>query len=184
MIHKDMTICWMDISKNIVKEGSIDEFFRSMAFRVNYSDPSMPYIKFNQNDIVKVTDWKGWTDVEYITKISNMVSAYRIETVHGKYVICSDNQILPVYDPTKKAIGFHGESLFEFDTVRSYLIKEKDILRVRHCVDENTNDIFFDEVCRVIQVDDNDEWYVMKTKHGWYNCNDIYISDLTNNEFN
>jgi hypothetical protein len=179
MVEATSVVQYMDIKSGRVREESIERCFGENISLVKLEQPyggptAVEYFKFG-DEAVKITDWRGWTDITHIQQEQFVPTAIILVTEHGKRLICSCHQEIPVYDPSKKIIGFHGETMYEHVVKKAMDIVPGETLRVRHCQNEKGEDIHFDPIMSIEPYVPTTKFYGIATKSGFCNCDDIYI---------
>lgn len=177
MIHQDSIVQWMDLDTQKVEEKEISVMFGRYIPRSKTNDEGILEVEFNsKKDIVKITDWKGWSDLRLFRRQANITEWIKLTTKRGKNIIATPDTLIMVYDLSATSRGFHGETKYTHIVVPFDGVKENDIVRVRHTQDEEGFDIDFDTVTQIECLKSEPKiGYQITTKSGFYNCNDFYL---------
>lgn len=176
MVHQSSIIQWMDLDTKEVKEMEISRMFGQYISKAIKVSENIMEVTF-KNDRIKVTDWKGWSRVLSITRESNITEWYKLTTKFGTTITATPCTTIMIYNPDKMHRGFHGESKYEYIDTTVRAIKIGDVVRVRHTKNNDGYDVNFDLIESIEQLwTDPSISYHIKTKAGFYNCNDFYIS--------
>lgn len=176
MVHQNSIVQWMDLDTKDVKEMEISRMFGQYIARANRVSDNMMMGAF-KNDRIKITDWKGWSQVLSITRESNITEWYKLTTKFGTVITAAPCTEIMIYNPDKMHKGFHGESKYEYVDTTFRAIEIGDVVRVRHTQNSNGYDVNFDSIESIEHLcTDPAIGYHVKTKSGFYNCSDFYIS--------
>lgn len=177
MIHQDSIVQWMDLDTQEVDEREISTMFGKYITRSKTNDDGILEVEFNSNkNVVKITDWKGWSDLRLFRRQADIIKWIKLTTKRGKIIIATPDTLIMIYDPTSTCRGFHGETKYAYTVTPFENVKENDIVRVRHTQDEEGFDVDFDTIIKTESLETEPKiGYQIATKSGFYNCNDFYL---------
>lgn len=178
MFEESLKIHILDITKGLSLIGTVSEIFDH-------------YIHIAKGDIidfsklnVMIEEWTGWTKLNQITRKVSSDNSWAIITPSDAYypsvndvVICLDDTVIPVYDPTKSKKGFHGEIKYKYNTVSCRdMVSSSGYFRMRRL--PRTNAPFYQHIkCSVTSMMDDEEsvTYSIFTKSGFFNGNNFHL---------
>ncbi|MCM1220108.1 MAG: hypothetical protein NC548_37020 [Lachnospiraceae bacterium] len=176
MIHPINELQWMDVKAGKVTKGSAMNLFQEYAHRVMRVRNGVKELLFSPGEL-KITDWRGWTDVEYIRKVEALMMPWVTISAGDKTIIVSSGEEIPVYEETTPRKGFHGASVFAYKlkTAREF-DPRTDFVRVRRGLDRNGDPIEFDHPM-IIKTDTGTIGfgYEIGTRSKFFNCNNFHI---------
>ena len=184
MVHQDSIVQWMDIKTQSVEEKSIIDMFGKYIAKSKTCDDGIMETEFDSDkNIVKITDWKGWSDLRLFRRQSDITNWIKLTTKHGTTITATLDTLLMVYDPSATCRGFHGETKYNYNITPFEYVKNGDIVRVMHTQDEEKFDIDFDIIDNIEYLETAPKiGYQITTKSGFYNCNDFYLYGKLNAE--
>ena len=117
-----------------------------------------------------------------ITKSHNNCRWFRISTPHA-HIDVSQNNIIPIYAPQHRKIGFHGEVLYRVKMVPVFTLPNPDpqfkYVRVRDIATDDGLVIQFEEY-HIEEIDPIEYGYNLRTRSGYFNANRIHAyADLS-----
>ena len=172
MLHPTSEVQWMDIGFHKSYISSIADLFSKYSFKANKISDTVSEILFDGNNIVKVTDWFGWTDVLSIRKIDN-VERWNWVVTDSNIIYCSPDTLLPVYSLESIKIGFHGEVKYSFIIKEIQDLTMNDDIRVRR---EDHHPLGFVKARKLGgTLNQSSTGYKVLTKSGFFNCNNFYL---------
>ena len=176
MIYYDSLVQWMDIPSQTVKIDSIAKMFGKYITEA-YSDGDTLVVEFDTKRVL-CTEWKGWSQVNRFIRRTGIIHWIRITTSTGKSIVCSPDQLIPVYDPATTSRGFHGETKYANRLTCFADVKPGDTLRVLHAFSPDGVMVHFDTVDSVTPMEPESAvitGYGIMTRYKFINCNDFYI---------
>jgi hypothetical protein len=167
----------MDINTQGVEEREISGMFGKYIARSKTIDGGIIEIEFNSDkNVVKITDWKGWSDLRLFRRKSDITNWVKLTTSRGTSITATNDTLIMVYDPTSTCRGFHGETKYAYDVTQFENVKEGNVVRVRHTKDAEGFDIDFDTIDKIEYLETEPKiGYQITTRSGFYNCNDFYL---------
>lgn len=176
MISPEMSVQWMNVKDERVQVTSLSDLFKENSHRIMRLKNGYKEIRFNPGEL-KITDWRGWTDVEYIRKVETEFTTWIRISVGNQSILVSDDEELPVYTSIVPKKGFHGASIFEYQLKEPQRIDQAtDFIRVRRGVDSDENHIeFAHPIIKVETIYHPKFGYEIGTRSKFFNCNDIHI---------
>jgi hypothetical protein len=167
MIYYSTLVKWIDVKSQEFNKDSIQKLYQRYS---HLEDKESEKIVFHENNIVKIKDNTGWTDILSIKKCSNK-QWIRIKSPDNISEIKVDkSQQIPVYNPQKISKGFHGETIYDYNVI------ESDDLRYDHLLRIGANDIFtypmFVTYQNSLELEDG---YIIITKSHFYNADEFYL---------
>lgn len=176
MISPDMEVQWMNVKLGKVTTGPAIDLFREYTHHMMKVKEDCKEILFNPGEL-KITDWRGWTDVKYIRKVEYQVPIWIKIFLNNQFVRVSGGEKIPVYTSTTPKKGFHGASVFSYELKAPCEFKHLvDFIRVRRALDQDGNPSEF--IHPTVMVDDmynSDFGYEIGTRSKFFNCNNVHI---------
>lgn len=179
MIYHDSEMMWMDVSDRDVYTGPVSKMFGQYALRAATLQDGLIRLEFNsERNIVKVPDWRGWSDMIRFDRQAGINNWIRLTTDGGKSIMATPDSIIPVYDVSKVTSGFHGETKYGYVLTKFFDVRLDDTVRVRHQINDDDVSIDFGHISSIDITKNALETqigYEVITKSGFYNCNDVYL---------
>ena len=177
MVYPDSIVQLMDVNAQEVAEKEITLLFGKYISKAKTDADGIMEVEFDSDkNVVKVTDWKGWTDLRLFRRQSDITVWVKLTTKHGKSIVATPSALIMVYDPTLTHKGFHGETKYAYTITPFENVKADDIVRVRHTLNGMDFDIDFDIIEKIEYLKTEPKiGYQITTKSGFYNCNDFYL---------
>lgn len=187
MIMADQEVQWLDIDTGEVRTDTVEALVGRYIHRVESDDQGRRLIDFmSMPKPVKVTDWKGWSDLLSIQWFPNemKVPVVALTTAHGKTLTGTWGALMPVYDPSSIDRGFHGETKYAHQILNVGSVAVGDTIRVLHLSDELGNQFDFDIVRSIEETEQFcHSGYHFATMSGYMNVGDIYIFTGSNEQY-
>lgn len=182
MIHPSTQIQYLDIKTGEAKYKSVEEFYQEYCHKATVAWKSKVFdislIDFSKDDLLKITDSFGWTDILSIAKIPFMHeidSWYKIDG-GDKSILVSSCEYVPTYNIRCPKIGFHGEVKYNYTLKTPNEIKADDYLRLYRGKDNNGSIIEFADSITSKPIDDKyDYGFSIMTKSRFFNANRIHM---------
>lgn len=156
MVHKETDIQFLDINEGKNYVGSVEYLFRHYAHKMRLAGNHEEII-FDESDNVKISDWRGWTQ---LLKIERFVQSdwYHLIPNGSTYWDCPDilvssDTLVPVYENENPVKGFHGETKFAFQLKKPETICNGDKVRFTKLLDTDKNLHQFSTVAPVYSYD-------------------------------
>lgn len=179
MIMGDQEVQWLDVGTGEVRTATAETLVGRYIHRVESDDQGRRFIDLtSMAKAVKVTDWKGWSDLLKIQWYPNemKVPVTTLTTDHGKTLVGTWGALIPIYDPGSTDRGFHGETKYAHRIVNLGSVAIGDTVRVLHFSDELGNQFDFDTVRSITETERySHAGYHFTTRSGYMNIGDIYI---------
>ena len=182
MVYPTSKLQWIDVNSEESIIGEIQKLYSIYSHKAQEITKEISEINFEKNnDIVKIQDHYGYTDLIKLKKIkSNMPIWYSMEIDNNLLVI--DNKIkIPVFDTSESTKGFHGEVIYPYKLKSIYSLTKKDIVKIRrNPINVKFNMPEFARIADVSQLNTTESTfyhgYVIITKSKFYTIENIYIS--------
>ena len=170
-----MELQWMNVREEQVKTTSAFDLFKENSHRVMRVKNGYREIRFNPGEL-KITDWRGWTDIEYIRKVESRFIPWVRIIAGNQVIIVSSSEEIPVYKSDVPKKGFHGASVFSYQLkTPSKFSPLTDLIRIRRGVDSNGDPIEFAKPLVVDGLTQYEYGYEIGTKSKFFNCNNVHI---------
>jgi len=176
MIHPVNDLQWMDVKSEKVTTGSAMTLFQEYAHKVMRVRDGVKELLFRPGEL-KITDWKGWTDVEYIRRVDALMMPWVTISAADRKIIVSPDEEIPVYEKPTPRRGFHGASVFAYKLkTPAELDPRTDFVRVRRGFDRSGHRVEFGHPM-IIKTDTGTIGfgYEIGTRSKFFNCNNFHI---------
>lgn len=169
-----MKLQWMDVKEEQVKTTSVFDLFKEYSHRAIKNENGHEEIKFNTGEL-KVTDWRGWTDIEYIRRVKNINMPWIALCTDSHDIIVSSEELIPVYESPIPKRGFHGASIFEYQLkIPRDIDISTDFIRIRRGIDQKEFVHIYEPICDCTSAPSL-FGYEIGTKSKFFNCNNVHI---------
>jgi len=175
MIHPDSNLHWIDLKAQRVYTGAMSKLFQMYSHRAKNITSDLSEVIFDSDNVVKVTDYTGWTDAISIRRRSESIVNFclvRVDATIHHLLVCTPETLIPVYDGTKIS-GFHGETKHRFVIKYAGDIEDGDLIKM-HLRGEGRNTPLY-PVTSVITRQEMSPTYQLLTKSGFYSVNRFYL---------
>ena len=174
MISPEMKVQWMNVKEEQVKTTSILDLFKEHSHRSTKMNDGHEEIRFNPGEL-KVTDWRGWTDIEYIRRIEDMNVLWVALCTDSHDIIVSSEELIPVYKLSIPRRGFHGASIFEYQLkIPRDIDKTTDFIRIRRGFNQEEFVHIYEPIYDCTSAPSL-FGYEIGTRSKFFNCNNIHI---------
>lgn len=176
MISPEMELQWMNVKEEQVKTTSVFDLFKENSHRMMRIKNGYKEIRFSPGEL-KITDWRGWTDIEYIRKVEAITPSWIQISAGQQSILVSEHEEIPVYTSISPRKGFHGASVYNYQLKRPYDIDPlTDFLRIRRGIDLDEIPIEFDHPSLQFKGRCHSDFgYEIGTRSKFFNCNNVHI---------
>lgn len=186
MIYKLTPIHFLDINEGVDYNETAEFLFTHYAHKINTTEKGEEII-FASNDNVKITDWKGWTQLEKIEKVIHpdwYELEPRVPSGLSKFtpITVSSDALIPVYDNHKMIRGFHGELKFAYTIKTADKLLYPDKIRFVKLIDPSGVDNPFSGVSIIPKMNSPAIGYNIYTKSKFFNAGIYHLygsNDMT-----
>lgn len=187
MIMGDQKVQWLDVGTGEVVTDTVETLVGRYIHRLESDEQGRRFIDFMSiAKAVKVTDWKGWSDlldIRWFPKEMKVPIA-TLTTDHGKTLVGTWGALIPIYDPDSTDRGFHGETKYAHRIVNIGNVAVGDTVRVLHFSDELGNQFDFDTVRSIEETEQfGHAGYHFTTRSGYMNIGDVYTFSGSNEQY-
>lgn len=176
MIHPFTKLQWMVMEREQVRRDTCNRLFSGFADRMENISNNDYEIKFQPGE-VKITDWRGWTDLLAIRKRERKVKDNWLTLVLSNQNIVTDrNTLIPTYESLEMIKGFHGASIYKTILKHPYQINpQTDLIRIRRGKDPSGDSIDFSNIMVYMNPINDSFGYELVTKSKFFNANNVHM---------
>lgn len=166
----------MDVKGEQVKTTSAFDLFKEYSHRATRNGNGNEEVRFNPGEL-KITDWRGWTDVISIERIETwLFTTWARLSVGNQNILVTGGELVPVYTSTVPKKGFHGASVFEYQLKEYQSIDSNtDFIRIRRGINPNGGHIEFAHPIIEVEMIHPKFGYKITTRSKFFNCNNVHI---------
>lgn len=187
MHHPSTIVHWADIDNTEAVKDSLSALFQRFCVKaINDNNPPekniirISEINFTDKN-VKLKDWFGWTQLHKVIKVETRSKVIwdLVKVANREILLAPKTKILVYKDPSEYTVGFHGETKYHSEIKNRKDLMPGEYIRIRNGISPEGEEIEFSKDISVIDTKLGNCYYVIITRSGRFNANDIYMhSDI------